>query len=80
LKHKGYGLRAGEFIKAGQFIIEYAGEIISRDEAIKRSENKSPNDHNYILTIVEHVAGKYKVYRVSQKNRTVAFFTVLLCS
>uniref|UniRef100_A0A914E4Y7 Histone-lysine N-methyltransferase SETMAR n=1 Tax=Acrobeloides nanus TaxID=290746 RepID=A0A914E4Y7_9BILA len=69
LKNKGYGLRAGEFIKAGQFIIEYAGEIISRDEAIKRSENKSPNDHNYILTIVEHVAGKERLTHIDAKKK-----------
>ncbi|XP_031131210.1 histone-lysine N-methyltransferase ASHH1 isoform X2 [Ipomoea triloba] len=35
---RGWGLRADEIIKAGQFIIEYCGEVISSDEARRRSQ------------------------------------------
>lgn len=35
---RGWGLLADENIKAGQFIIEYCGEIISSDEAQQRSQ------------------------------------------
>ncbi|CAI9778203.1 unnamed protein product [Fraxinus pennsylvanica] len=35
----GWGLLADEIIKAGQFIIEYCGEIISLEEAKRRSKN-----------------------------------------
>lgn len=35
---RGWGLLADEKIKAGQFIIEYCGEIISSEEATRRSE------------------------------------------
>ncbi|KAL2465347.1 Histone-lysine N-methyltransferase ASHH1 [Abeliophyllum distichum] len=35
---RGWGLLADENIKAGQFIIEYCGEIISSEEAEKRSQ------------------------------------------
>ncbi|XP_022871648.1 histone-lysine N-methyltransferase ASHH1-like [Olea europaea var. sylvestris] len=35
----GWGLLADEIIKAGQFIIEYCGEIISLEEAKQRSQN-----------------------------------------
>jgi hypothetical protein len=33
---KGWGVKAGSDIKAGQFIIEYVGEVISIDEALRR--------------------------------------------
>jgi SET domain-containing protein len=33
---KGWGVKAGSDIKAGQFIIEYVGEVISMEEALKR--------------------------------------------
>nr|XP_016453217.1 PREDICTED: histone-lysine N-methyltransferase ASHH1-like [Nicotiana tabacum] len=35
---RGWGLLADENIKAGQFIIEYSGEVISSEEAKKRSQ------------------------------------------
>ncbi|XP_052201240.1 histone-lysine N-methyltransferase ASHH1 isoform X2 [Diospyros lotus] len=35
---RGWGLLADEHIKAGKFIIEYCGEVISLDEAVKRSQ------------------------------------------
>ncbi|KAL3362966.1 hypothetical protein AABB24_012317 [Solanum stoloniferum] len=35
---RGWGLLADENIKAGQFIIEYCGEVISSEEAKKRSQ------------------------------------------
>lgn len=35
---RGWGLLTGEYIKAGEFIIEYCGEIISSKEAKQRSQ------------------------------------------
>jgi hypothetical protein len=51
------GLRALERIKRGTFVIEYNGEVISREEASKRASEAS--NHNYILTLSEF-SGKGK--------------------
>lgn len=56
---KGYGLLTSMPIKKGQFICEYAGEVISVDEAKHRVEsNKRDNVMNYVLVVFEHMAGR----------------------
>lgn len=50
---KGYGLFTDIYIEKGQFICEYAGEIIDIIEAKRRSNLDS---ENYIFVINEHVS------------------------
>ena len=35
---KGFGLFAAESIRAGQFIIEYVGEVLEEDEYLRRKD------------------------------------------
>ncbi|KAM3300998.1 histone-lysine N-methyltransferase ASHH1-like [Capsicum chacoense] len=50
---RGWGLLAGENIKAGQFIIEYCGEVILSEEAKKRSHVYEAHDlkDTYIISL-----------------------------
>lgn len=53
---KGYGLKTTKTIKKGQFICEYAGEVVGVDEARHRIEsNKRENSMNYVLVVSEHL-------------------------
>ncbi|KXJ17444.1 Histone-lysine N-methyltransferase SETMAR [Exaiptasia diaphana] len=52
--NKGWGLQTLQDIKKGQFVCEYAGEIISLKEAKRRTQQKQ-GDHNYIIVIKEHI-------------------------
>uniref|UniRef100_A0A0N5A7T8 SET domain-containing protein n=1 Tax=Syphacia muris TaxID=451379 RepID=A0A0N5A7T8_9BILA len=49
---KGYGLRCSEQIRKGQFISEYAGEVIGASEVRKRAANDNVAD-NYIFVVKE---------------------------
>lgn len=51
---KGIGVRTLEDVEPGAFVCEYAGEIISSDEARKRSLAQRKEDMNYIITVNEH--------------------------
>lgn len=51
---KGIGLRPLEKVTAGQFVCEYAGEILSVEDAKKRTLLQTENDMNYILTVKEY--------------------------
>ena len=55
---KGSGLSTTEFINKGQFICEYAGEVIDIEEAKRRFE-ENKRSMNYVIVIFEHV-GKQK--------------------
>ena len=50
---RGWGLRSLEPIKAGQFVIEYVGEVIDEDEYKRRIHRKKElkNENFYFLTI-----------------------------
>ena len=54
-KNRGFGLITLEDIPKGQFVCEYAGEIIHTDEAKYRWQNKKCHSSNYILVIKEHL-------------------------
>jgi len=43
-----YGLYAGENIKAGQYICEYNGELISEDEGERRGQLADIIGQNYL--------------------------------
>ncbi|GMS96017.1 hypothetical protein PENTCL1PPCAC_18192 [Pristionchus entomophagus] len=55
---KGMGLFAVENIGRGEFVCEYAGEMISKEEVERRkAEEGGSRQHNYVLTVKEHCAG-----------------------
>ena len=54
-KSKGSGLRTMDGISKGQFVCEYAGQIISHSVAKFRAESQQPSDNNYILALREHL-------------------------
>ncbi|KAI1726576.1 SET domain-containing protein [Ditylenchus destructor] len=66
---KGFGLTSKNPIKSGQFVIEYVGEVISRDEAIRRSKAKLPEEHNYIFTVDECIKGKMETTYIDARYK-----------
>uniref|UniRef100_A0AC34PXQ5 Histone-lysine N-methyltransferase n=1 Tax=Panagrolaimus sp. JU765 TaxID=591449 RepID=A0AC34PXQ5_9BILA len=44
---KGWGIRAKEKIKSGQFIVEYLGEIIDGNETTRRLKKYAKNNHRH---------------------------------
>ena len=50
---KGHGVRTLEEISSGAFVCEYAGEVLSYEEAQKRSSLQTKADMNYIITVNE---------------------------
>ncbi|XP_014772580.2 histone-lysine N-methyltransferase SETMAR [Octopus bimaculoides] len=56
---KGFGLRTLEFIPRGSFVSEYAGEVISDNEAKQRTSLiEQQTQMNYILVLKEHYGDK----------------------
>lgn len=53
-KHKGWGLRTLEIIKKFTFVCEYAGELISIQEAKKRALALTHETGNYLIVLREH--------------------------
>lgn len=52
--NKGFGLTTRDRIPAGAFICEYAGEILTRNEALRRhAENDATQTDNYIICLNE---------------------------
>ncbi|KAL7305341.1 hypothetical protein TKK_0002469 [Trichogramma kaykai] len=59
VKNIGFGLFTSKLIRKGQFICEYAGEVIGIEEAYKRfDENKVKEQMNYVLVVTEHIGEK----------------------
>ncbi|CAH2099703.1 unnamed protein product [Euphydryas editha] len=57
-KSIGLGLFTNKFIAKGTFICEYAGEVITKSEAIRRQQyNENKRKMNYIFCLNEHVSG-----------------------
>ncbi|NWH87218.1 SETMR methyltransferase, partial [Aegithalos caudatus] len=52
---KGWGVRALEPVPRGAFVCEYAGEVLGRAEARRRSQAQAPEEPNYILAVREHL-------------------------
>ncbi|XP_066581068.1 histone-lysine N-methyltransferase SETMAR [Prorops nasuta] len=53
---KGFCLQTNKLIRKGQFICEYAGEVIGLMEAKKRmEENKRNKSMNFVLVVFEHL-------------------------
>ncbi|KAK5873005.1 hypothetical protein PBY51_013654 [Eleginops maclovinus] len=51
---RGWGVRTLEEIPQGTFICEYAGEVISFEEARRRQLAQTAEDNNYIIAVREH--------------------------
>ena len=45
--NRGFGLRTNEPIVAGEFVMEYRGEIISINESYSRVQNQYKDRHDY---------------------------------
>lgn len=52
--NRGWGVRTLEPIPRGTFVCEYAGEVISFEEARHRQLTQGPEENNYIIAIREH--------------------------
>jgi histone-lysine N-methyltransferase SETMAR len=50
---KGHGILTDRKLFKGQFVCEYAGEVIGSEEAVAR--RNSDKSHNYIFSLNEHV-------------------------
>ena len=64
--NKGLGLFTAKLIKRGQFICEYAGEVIGIDEARYRFE-ANKNSMNYVLVVSEHIGDQNIVTCIDPK-------------
>lgn len=53
-KNRGWGVRALEAIPLGTFVCEYAGELISLEEARRRQLAQRSQENNYIIAVREH--------------------------
>ncbi|XP_070707744.1 histone-lysine N-methyltransferase SETMAR [Pempheris klunzingeri] len=53
-QNRGWGVRTLEPIPRGTFVCEYAGEVISFEEARRRQLAQRPEDNNYIIGLREH--------------------------
>uniref|UniRef100_A0A3Q1HV33 SET domain and mariner transposase fusion gene n=1 Tax=Anabas testudineus TaxID=64144 RepID=A0A3Q1HV33_ANATE len=59
-RNRGWGVRTLEPITHGTFVCEYAGEVISFEEARRRQLAQKSEENNYIIAVREH-AGKDSV-------------------
>lgn len=66
---KGLGVRTLECINQGAFVCEYAGEILSFDEARQRIKRQDGHDMNYIITAREHHSTGVMVTHVDPSQR-----------
>ena len=52
-KSKGFGLCTQELIPAFNFVCEYAGEVLTEEEASKRIQHKTLQEMNYMFVLKE---------------------------
>ncbi|XP_058488004.1 histone-lysine N-methyltransferase SETMAR [Solea solea] len=53
-ENRGWGVRTLESIPHGTFVCEYAGEVISFEEARRRQLTQRSEENNYIIAVREH--------------------------
>lgn len=66
---KGYGLKTLEFIGKNSFVCEYAGEVLTVEEARQRTSLILPSDTNFILTINEQFSSRKEVTYIDPTNK-----------
>eukprot|EP00743_Colponemidia_sp_Colp-15_P009347 GILK01010218.1.p1 GENE.GILK01010218.1~~GILK01010218.1.p1 ORF type:complete len:288 (+),score=-3.38 GILK01010218.1:83-946(+) len=66
---KGWGVRCTKDIPMGRFICQYAGEIISREEATRRRMLRHATTQNYIMNVREHVSNQTYLTLIDPTNR-----------
>ncbi|KAJ1110546.1 hypothetical protein NDU88_007897 [Pleurodeles waltl] len=54
-ERKGLGVRSLARIRKGQFVCEYAGEVLGLHEARRRISQQQPSDSNYLIAVREHL-------------------------
>uniref|UniRef100_A0A7S0RHE1 Histone-lysine N-methyltransferase n=1 Tax=Pyramimonas obovata TaxID=1411642 RepID=A0A7S0RHE1_9CHLO len=62
---KGWGVFAGDLISAGQFVCEYAGEVLTTEEARRRQMIYDRREMNYLLVIREVLPSRQTCFRVN---------------
>lgn len=78
---KGLGLQTLEKMQTGTFVCQYAGEIISLQEAQSRCNKQKDTDMNYILTVKEHCKnGILKTYVDPNKFGNIGRYINHSCS
>uniref|UniRef100_A0A7S1T9B3 Histone-lysine N-methyltransferase n=1 Tax=Compsopogon caeruleus TaxID=31354 RepID=A0A7S1T9B3_9RHOD len=71
--HKGWGLRAGEDVPAGSFIIEYTGEVIDESEYALRTEQYMDEKNFYFMTL------RWDLYLDASRKGNIARFVNHSC-
>lgn len=57
---KGFGVKTLQLIEKNKFVCEYAGEVITRNEALRRFLSNA-DDNNYIIVVKEHAGSEKKI-------------------
>ena len=51
-------------IPSGHFVVEYVGELLSKEEAERRLKNQRQQQHNYLFTIREFIGGRCAFFNI----------------
>ncbi|KAL0458625.1 UNVERIFIED_CONTAM: Histone-lysine N-methyltransferase SUVR3 [Sesamum latifolium] len=86
MRGKGWGLYAAEMISSGQFVYEYAGELLSTKEAIRRQQTYDKNTSMVCITLAllvvkEHLPLGNTCMRINidaTRIRNIARFIIIL--
>lgn len=67
---RGWGLKAGQYIRKGLFIIQYLGEVYNTDSEIGRARNEKQRhaDNTYLMSIANN-----EVVDASKKGNLARF-------
>ncbi|CAK8689302.1 histone-lysine N-methyltransferase SETMAR-like [Clavelina lepadiformis] len=66
---RGFGVRTLEPLHKGQFICEYAGDILDTSEAANRSSRQKFGDMNYVIGVREHTEEGSEVTFIDPQKR-----------
>ena len=76
---KGWGVKAAEFIRQGDFVVEYVGEVISEQEMERRAE-ACDDAWQYVFTLDGKGGVKHRCYIDAHAVRNLAAFINFGCS
>jgi len=78
---KGLGVCCLDSIEAGRFVCEYAGDVVGRDEALRRLAKQTLDEMNYLIAVREHtVIGVTTTYVDPKRNGNVGRFLNHSCA